>query len=254
MDDSSSCAPVCLRRLADQCGGMNKWWVYGFPALCFQVSSKLYFPLGKGWRLRLFEPPAVPWEGFYDVVFYDELTAEARQVPLVPQTRAPIGSGDHRREVMVDRHRKRPHSDEGRTRGRKHRADERTASTQTPPDPPPSKCAFCNNVSAPAATEIPPEPSMDDTDLRAGKPDATSADPADPPEVPHRSPSRNGRRSQWWPHRRAILLSRAQRRADDERDRQPTAPPEHHQDQDQEAADRDPSDQASRAPPKRPDG
>ena len=230
-------------------------WYYRLSCPGLGNGSKLYFPSGKGWRLRLFEPPAVPWDGFYDVVFYDEhgeITAEARQVPIVPQTRAPIGSGDHRREVRQDRRRKRPRSDEGRARGRKHRADERTASTQTPPDPPSSKCAFCNNVSAPAATASPPETSMDDTDLRAGKSGAPSADPADPPEVPHRSPSRNGRRSQWWPHRRAVLPRSVQRSADDDRDGQPTAPPEHHQDQD--AADRDPSDQASRAPPKRPDG
>ncbi len=50
-----------------------------------------YFPARKGWRLRLLVPPAVPWAGFYDVVFYDEhveIVAEASGVPVVPQQHA----------------------------------------------------------------------------------------------------------------------------------------------------------------------
>lgn len=59
--------------------------------------------------------PAVPWADLYDVVFYDEhgeIVAEASGVPVVPQNRAPIGTGDHRRAPPPHRRHNQKHSDE----------------------------------------------------------------------------------------------------------------------------------------------
>ena len=85
-------------------------WYYRLSCPGLGNGSRRYFPAGKGWRLRLFVPPVVPWPGLYDVVFYDEygeIVAEASGVPVVPQKRAPIGSGDHRREIRPDGRNKR---------------------------------------------------------------------------------------------------------------------------------------------------
>jgi hypothetical protein len=202
----------------------------------------------------------VPWAGFYDVVFYDEhgeIVAEASSVPVVPQKRAPIGSGDHRRELRPDMQRKRHRSADGSMRRRKHRADRRTKSAQTPPDPPtiqPSKCAFCNNVTNAPATASTAENPTEYLGLREQRAGASSDDPGQAPEVRHQAPNQDENRSKWWPHRRAALLRSVRRRADDEHTGQPTAPPNHRPEQDPEEADRNPSARASRAPPMRPDG
>ena len=235
-------------------------WYYRLSCPGLGNGSKRYFPAGKGWRLRLFESPVVPWAGFYDVVFYDEhgeIVAEASSVPVVPLTRAPIGSGDHRRELRPDMQRKRHRSADGSMRRRKHRADRRTKGAQTPPDPPnvqPSKCAFCNNVTNALASASTAENPTDDLVLREQRSGASSDDPGQAPEVPHRAPSPSGQQSKWWPHRRAALLRSVRRRPAEEHDGQPPAPPTRRPDQDPEEADRNPSDRASRAPPMRPDG
>ena len=90
-------------------------WYYRLSCPGLGNGSRRYFPAGTGWRLRLFVPPAVPWAGFYDVVFYDEhgaIVAEASAVPVVPLTFAPIGSGDHSRALPPDWKNRLLHSDE----------------------------------------------------------------------------------------------------------------------------------------------
>ena len=90
-------------------------WYYRLSCPGLGNGSKRYFPTGKGWRLRPFVPPAVPWAGLYDVVFYDEhgeIVAEASSVPVVPHRRAPIGSGDHSRALPPDWKHKQRHSDD----------------------------------------------------------------------------------------------------------------------------------------------
>jgi len=60
-------------------------WYYRLSCPGLGNGSRRYFPVRKGWRLRLFVPPAVPWAGFYDVVVYDEhgeIVAEASGVPV----------------------------------------------------------------------------------------------------------------------------------------------------------------------------
>ncbi|HNI61309.1 MAG TPA: hypothetical protein PKW11_15305 [Pseudomonadota bacterium] len=233
-------------------------WYYRLSCPGLGNGSKRYFPTGKGWRLRLFVPPAVPWAGFYDVVFYDEhgeIVAEASGVPVVASQIAPIGSGDHRRELRPEVRRER--TTDGHSRRRKRRADDHTASAQTPPDPPnvkPSKCAFCNNVADATATASSTENATDDKSLRPQRSGAASDDPGKAPEVPHRSSSLAGDRLKWSPHRRAAFLRNVRRAANVEHAGQPPAPPAQRPDQDHEEADRAPTDRASRAPPKRPDG
>ena len=235
-------------------------WYYRLSCPGLGNGSKRYFPTVNGWRLRPFVPPVVPWAGFYDVVFYDEhgeIVAEASRVPVVPQKRAPIGSGDHRRELRPDMQRKRHRSADGSTGRRKYRADKRTKGAQTPPDPPnvqPSKCAFCNNVTNVPATASAAENPTVDQGLREPRAGAASDDPGQAQEAPHRSPSPSGQRSKWWPHRRAASLRSVRQHADEARDGQPLAPPDRRPAQDPEEADRDPSARASRAPPMRPDG
>ncbi len=110
-------------------------WYYRLSCPGLGNGSKRYFPTGNGWRLRPFVPPVVPWAGFYDVVFYDEhgdIVAEASGVPVVPLTRAPIGSGDHRRELRPDMQRKRHRSDNGSMQRQKHRPP---FFAQKPPEP-----------------------------------------------------------------------------------------------------------------------
>lgn len=95
---------------------------------------------------------------------------------------------------------------------------------------------------------------MDDTHLRAEAAGGPSPDPAEPLAVPHQAPTKSGNRSKWWPHRRADLRVSVRRRATEERDGHRMAPPDQRPDQDHEEAERDPSAQAARAPPERPDG
>ena len=115
-------------------------WYYRLSCPGLGNGSKRYFPTGKGWRLRPFVPPVVPWAGFYDVVFYDEhgeIVTEASRVPVVPQKRAPIGSGDHRRELNTQP--KPPRRQGARRRaqvpehGRAHRGRTEARPTQRPP-------------------------------------------------------------------------------------------------------------------------
>ena len=239
-------------------------WYYRLSCPGLGNGSKRYFPAGKGWRLRLFVPPAVPWTGFYDVVFYDEhgeIVAEASRVPVVPQKLAPIGSGDHRRELNAQ---PRPPRRPGARRRVAPPSKQSSRSTETPrPQSTPEttqstiqhrECAFCNDLHICSASASRSKTPLDDTDLRAERAGGPSPDPAEPPEVPHRAPNQSGNRPKWWPHRRAALLRRFRRRADEERAGQPTAPPVHRTDQEEEEADRNPSDRASRAPPERPDG
>ena len=90
-------------------------WYYRLSCPGLGNGRRRYFPAGTGWRLRLFVPPAVPWAGFYDVVFYDEhgkIVAEASSVPVVPHKRAPIGSGDHSRALPPDWKNRQSSSDE----------------------------------------------------------------------------------------------------------------------------------------------
>ena len=203
--------------------------------------------------------PAPGANSAFPVVYdeHGEVVAEASSVPVVPHKRAPIGSGDHRRELRPDMQRKRHRSADGSMRRRKHRADKRTKGAQTPPDPPnvqPSKCAFCNNVTNVPATASAAENPTVDQGLREPRAGAASDDPGQAQEAPHRSPSPSGQRSKWWPHRRAASLRSVRQHADEARDGQPLAPPDRRPAQDPEEADRDPSDRASRAPPMRPDG
>ena len=52
----------------------------------------------------MFEEPAVPWPGYYTACFYDEhdqLIGMVEEIAVAPSVmRAPIGSGDHRRELL----------------------------------------------------------------------------------------------------------------------------------------------------------
>jgi hypothetical protein len=180
--------------------------------------------------------------------------AEASSVPVVPQKRAPIGSGDHRRELRPEARRR---TNEGDSRRRKRRAAEHSTSAQTPPDPPnvqPSKCAFCNNVTnAPATASTAENPTVFQG-LREQRAGASSDDPGQAPEVRHQAPNQGENREKWWPHRRAALLRSVRRRPAEEPDGQPPAPPDRRPEQDPEGADGDPRARAARAPPERPDG
>ena len=239
-------------------------WYYRLSCPGLGNGSKRYFPTGKGWRLRLFVPPAVPWAGFYDVVFYDEhgeIVAEASGVPVVAQKRAPIGSGDHRRELNAQ---PRPPRRQGARRRAAPSSAQASRATETPRPQSTTEtaqatiqhreCTFCNDLHICPTSASTSKTPMDGTHLRAEAAGGPSPDPAEPPEVPHRAPTKSGNRSKWWPHRRADLRVSVRRRATEERDGHRTAPPDQRPAQDHEEAERDPSDQAARAPPERPDG
>jgi len=239
-------------------------WYYRLSCPGLGNGSKRYFPTGKGWRLRPFVPPVVPWAGFYDVVFYDEhgeIVAEASRVPVVPQKRAPIGSGDHRRELNTQ---PKPPRRQGARRRAAPSPKQASRSTETPRQQGTTEtaqatiqhreCTFCNDLHICSASASTSKTPMDDTHLRAEGAGGSALDPAEPSEVPHRVQNRSGNRSKWWPHRRAALLRSVRQCADEARDGQPLAPPDRRPAQDPEEADRDPSDRASRAPPMKPDG
>ena len=239
-------------------------WYYRLSCPGLGNGSKRYFPAGKGWRLRLFESPALPWAGLYDVVFYDEhgeIVAEASRVPVVPHKRASIGSGDHRRELNTQ---PRPPRRQGARRRAAPSPKRSSRSTETPRQQGTTettqatiqhqKCTFCNDLHICSASASASKTPMDDTHLRAERAGGPSPDPAEPAEVPHHSPSPSGQQSKWWPHRRAALLRSVRRRPAEAPDGQPPAPPDRRPAQDPEETDRAPSAQASRAPPLRPDG
>ena len=179
----------------------------------------------------------------------------------MPQKLAPIGSGDHRRELNAQ---PRPPRRPSARRRAAPPSKQSIRSTETPrPQSTPEttqstiqhrECAFCNDLHICSASASRSKTPIVDTDLRTERAGGPPPDPAEPLEVPHRAPNQSGNRPKWWPHRRDALLRRFRRRADEERAGQPTAPPVHRTDQEEEEADRNPSDRASRAPPERPDG
>jgi hypothetical protein len=238
-------------------------WFYRLSCPGLGNGSTRYFPSEKGWRLRPFEPPAVPWAGFYEVLFYGEdgqFVGEAAAVPVVPHRVAAIGTGNHRRELRPQPKPPRPPSVR---RGAATSTGRPRPSTEPPrhedmKEPPPPQihhqtCAFCNDVHncSPSARATqrsthhthlaPPGPARPAVEQRAEAPHR--------PAAPHRSPSQAAHRSPRWPHRRSSALRSPEQRDDLRRAAQPTAPYEVQTSPEQRG--RDPSD---RAPQDRPDG
>lgn len=75
----------------------------------------------------------------------------------------------------------------------------------------------------------------------------TEGGPSRTAAVPHRATSQRRHRSKWSPHSRAAILRSIGRRAGEERDGQPTAPPDHGPEPDDQEVDRDPRARSCRA-------
>ena len=162
----------------------------------------------------------------YDVVFYDEhgeIVAEASSVPVVPHKRAPIGSGDHSRALPPDWKNRQSNSDEW-WQFRPARSgswdDWRSA-------PATSEHGRTGRQDGLSGRQGPSQPQRALTGQWAIVVEETEGGPSRTARSPPPRDSQRRHRSKWSPHSRAAILRSVRRRAREERDGQPTAPPDH---------------------------